>query len=94
MTCNSSCAGDRKKFPVIITSASPAGRGREDSWELAGAWHGTPMFELISLPGAASRARTDPIGADGLKLDAFLAKLGTRVWPDESPHGNVVFSMK
>lgn len=72
-------------------SASPAGRGREDSRELAGAWHGTPVFGLIPLPGAASRARTDPISADSFKLDAFHAKLGACVWPDESPCGNVVF---
>lgn len=72
-------------------SASPVGRGRENSWELAGTWHGTPMFGLIPLPGAASRARTDPIGADCLKPNAFHAKLDTCVWPDESLRGNVVF---
>lgn len=94
MACNSSWAGDRKKFPVIIMSASPAGRSREDSWEFAGTWHGTPMFVLIPLPRAASRARTDPTGADSLKLHAFHAKLCTCVWLDESPHGNVVFSKK
>lgn len=94
MAYNSSWAGDRKKFPVIKTSASPAGRGREDSWEFAGAWHGTPMFGLIPLPEAASRARMDPIGADSLKLHAFHAQLCTSVWLDESSCGNAIFSKK
>lgn len=60
VTCVSSCAGDRRKWAVVITSVKPAGDGPADSSERMPASPALSPSALPSPPRAAAELETSP----------------------------------